>query len=938
MDTWSSAVASAWGKTSRDDIAVLPLVRHLADSAAMAGVLWDDWLAQSIKDEISRSLPDGLADGRKLYTFLAGVHDIGKLTPAFARQITFSPGYQWVLDDMARHDLVCPLPRRPGSPPRHCLLGHWILTEWFGELTEGSRKDRRRIANGYASPIGSHHGVPPTYRQLNQVNEALDIAPTSAWSRAQAEVLTGMARQSGALSRLPEWLGRPLPLPSQMALAGAIVVADWLASDQARFPFGNEQSSQARAEHVLSGWDLPRPWRATTPCDDPARLLAKRFPALTDSTVRPLQEGAIAAAKSMTRPGLMIIEAGMGEGKTEAALLAAEHLASRFGSGGVVFALPTQATSDGIFPRLRDWVQTLGIPATSMSLAHGKAALNEDYRELAARGRFVGVGDTDDELNSIPIVTSWLRGRRRGVLANFVAATIDQVLFTALSARFVHLRHLALAGKIVVVDEVHAADTFMRVYLCRALGWFAAHGTSVILLSATLPPHIRAELIDGYAEGTPVGDVNDVAYPRITLFDSRLRSLPIQPSRDRRARLYVRLAERWQEEVCRAVAAGGCVAVVHNTVDRAQATYDELCSRVGAERVTLLHSRFLSTARVERERRLREMLGPPGSDGNSSDRPRGYVVIGTQVLEQSLDIDLDLMVSDIAPIDLLLQRGGRVHRHRRAAGARPASLAEPTLLIAGVETSDAGRPPTLDSGAVAVYGKAALLRALVVLHPHLRGCAIDLTTDLPNVVAEAYRADLPSPIGWEGDWLTAEKTRLANETRMREEAAPYLLPPPNNQSAMVGLLVSRSDEPDDDGSARSRARVRDTDESIEVIVVRRSGGQVTPMPEAGLPEGTILPTELGSPADDVARRLAACTVRLPAAMTPPWRDGGGYMAIDRVINDLEKHCSQLQGWSQSPWLKGELVLILDECNRAVIDGWELTYDADHGLRHTKKRG
>ncbi len=936
---WSAAALSAWGKTARDgENAVLPLVRHLEDTAAMAAELWDHWLPEAVKIEIGRDLPGGSLDARALFTFLAGVHDIGKLTPAFAVKITYSRGYQWVLDQMSRHDLVIP-PRRSSDPlPPHGLLSQLILRRWLRHIESPSGARRRPWQlDSFAGPVGAHHGVPPTSLQITRVQQDRDIAPTEAWRQAQDEVLGEMARRTGVLGRLPEILDHPLALQGQIVLAGAIVVADWLASDQVRFPFDDDESSDQRAARVLAGWELPSPWRPQAPTHEPDQHLEARFPGLAAHGIRPLQAAATQAAAEMSRPGLLIIEAGMGEGKTEAALLAAERLAARFGLGGVFFALPTQATSDGIFPRLRDWVQTLGMPVTSMFLAHGKAALNDDYRKLAARGRVVGVGEPEDASETNAVVTSWLRGRRRGVLANFVAGTIDQVLFAALSARFVQLRQAGLAGKVVVIDEVHAADAFMRVYLERALAWFAAHRTPVILLSATLPPAIRQSLVSAYADDEEVSGLTGDAYPRLTIVDDSVRVRPVEPTAGRRARLVVRATEDWLGEVCRAVEAGGCVAVVHNTVGRAQDSYERLVELLGGGRVQLLHSRFLSTARADRERRLRELLGPPLADGSSPHRPRGFVVVGTQVLEQSLDIDVDLMVSDLAPVDLILQRAGRIHRHDRRTGSRPDSLAEATLLLTGYRSGLEG-PPVLDENSARIYGKASLLRALAALEPHLAGQPIGIPTDIPRLVALAYSPGQPCPVGWEDAWAVAESSHATKLARQRADAQPFLLPMPTAQSSMVGLLDSRGSEPDDDGSARSGARVRDTDESIEVVVVRSVGGQLKPMPEAGLPAETILPTELASPDDEVARRLAACTLRLPSSMTRIWPDSSGTPAIDRVIRDLERQGDHLHGWSQSPWLKGELVLIFDDQNTAVVDGWELTYDADRGLRHTKPKG
>lgn len=934
-ETWSPAVRAAWGKTDREAGEILRVHRHLEDAAAVAGQLWDHWLPESVKLSISASLPDGLADGRRLYTFLAGVHDIGKVTPAFAIKVERVPGLGWVRDEMEHVGLPFPIARHGDRLPPHCRLGQVVLERWLMEhQTASGIRPTRLAAARLAGPVGAHHGLPPSAMELSH-SEARphEITHKGEWRAAQDELLEGMARRAGALDRLPVWLETPLSVTAQIALAGAVVVADWLASDQTRFPFDDSYTSAERAAATLVGWDLPPPWRPQSPSPDPSQFMA-RFPHLEGRGIRPVQRAAVEAARAMTAPGLLLIEAGPGEGKTEAAMLAAEHLAARFGLGGIVFALPTQATSDGIFPRLRDWVNTLGIPLTSIFLAHGKAALNDDYRALSRAGRIAGVGDPEAATDQVAVVTSWLRGRRRGMLANFVAGTIDQVLFAALRARFVSLRHLALVGKVVIIDEVHAADTFMQVYLRRCLNWLAAHGTPVILLSATLPPQMRRELVQAYS-GPGVKIPESAAYPRLTIAvdDVSVIDVPADPRRERN--LTVRLAPEWSDEVCRAVEDGACVAVVHNTVTRAQDSYASLVAVLGAERVMLVHSRFLAVARMARERRLRELLGPAGPDGCTLARPRGFVVVGTQVLEQSLDIDVDLMVTDLAPVDLVLQRAGRLHRHHRAPAQRPASVARPTLLITGVDVHDR-QPPDLDPGAAAVYGRSALLRAMAVLQPCADGVPVVFPTQVPRLVQAGYD-DLAPPPGWEEAWQEAEAEARATVVRLEEAARAFLLPEPNSQSTLVGLVTQGSNEPEDDSSATSRARVRDTDETIEVIVVIERDGQIRPMPEAGLPDDTILPTELGPPPDEVARRLAACTLRLPGAMTRIWGDSRGYAAIDRVIADLERQGAHLSGWGQSPWLKGELVLTLDDHNEATVDGWRLTYDADRGLRHTKER-
>ncbi len=199
---------------------------------------------------------------------------------------------------------------------------------------------------------------------------------------------------------------------------------------------------------------------------------------------------------------MMIIEAPMGEGKTEAALAVTEIFAARSGAGGCFIALPTMATGNAMFPRMLHWLKRLPNKAGTHSvfLAHSKAALNEEYTTLARQdnGRITDVdrdgteGEwqprSDERVAPAQLVAHhWLRGRKKGMLSSFVTGTIDQLLFTGLKSRHLALRHLAMAGKVVVVDEAHAYDTYMNSYLDRVLSWLGAYGVPVVVLSATLP-------------------------------------------------------------------------------------------------------------------------------------------------------------------------------------------------------------------------------------------------------------------------------------------------------------------------------------------------------------------------------------------------------------------------------------------------------------------
>ena len=204
----------------------------------------------------------------------------------------------------------------------------------------------------------------------------------------------------------------------------------------------------------------------------------------------------------MDDPGLLIIEAPMGNGKTEASLLCAEVMAAKSGAGGVAYLLPTMATSNAMFSRVEEWLKTVpdskGGSMESMQLLHSKAALNPDYSKLRSWGSTWMGDEAKANVEEGVVAHQWFAGKKRGLLSSFVVGTVDQLLMAALKVKHVQLRHLGLAGKVVVVDEVHAYDAYMNTYLDRILTWLGAYGVPTILLSATLPANRRDELIHAY--------------------------------------------------------------------------------------------------------------------------------------------------------------------------------------------------------------------------------------------------------------------------------------------------------------------------------------------------------------------------------------------------------------------------------------------------------
>ncbi|MFC8899483.1 CRISPR-associated helicase Cas3' [Streptomyces cinereoruber] len=938
----------------------------MEDSASVAGMLWDHWLPWNVRRLIGEALPGGEADGRLLAVWLAGVHDIGKATPAFACQVEgLADAMRSEGLDMRTQGAMGPDRRlAPHGPAGQVLLGEW-LEERHGWEPEQCWQ--------FTVVVGGHHGIPPEEAQINALENREHLvrspgASRAVWRRVQTELLDACAVEFGVEDRLEEWRAVRLPQPVQVLLTALVIVSDWIASNPEFFPYYPLDVPRTGAERAAAAWrglDLPGAWRPTDPAGPAQELFASRFALPEGAKVRPVQEAAVALARSMEAPGLMVIEAPMGEGKTEAALAVAEIFAARSGAGGVFFALPTMATGNAMFPRLLKWLKRLpsleGRPY-SVLLAHSKAALNDDFTELMRGDRPVAAMDVDAgrqdrrpsrahrEAAAELVAHTWLRGRKKAMLSSFVAGTVDQLLFAALKSKHLALRHLAIAGKVVVIDEAHAYDTHMSVYLDRALSWLGAYKVPVVILSATLPAGRRRELVEAYAGShgcmgdAAVKDAFDAVstaseYPLLTCVSMDGTPVVRRPAASGRG-VSVRLepldddldtlTDRLDEEL----AGGGCALVVRNTVKRVVDTARALRERFGDD-VTVAHARFLDMDRAANDKELLRRFGPPG---DAVDRPGGrHVVVASQVAEQSLDVDFDLLVTDLCPVDLLLQRMGRLHRHRRGAGQedRPERLREPRCLVTGADWSE--RVPVPVRGSVAVYGAYPLLRSAAVLLPHLSAGGsrpVRLPEDISPLVQGAYGDGAVQPEGWAGALDDARARHEEHRARQREKAATFRLGDVCKPGEpLFGWVAAGTGDTDD--TRAGRAQVRDSRESLEVVVVRRrEDGKLTTVPWLGEDRKGRRLGGLELPQDQVpvflaARAAAASGLRLPQEFSGD--------VMDRAIAELEGLVVEAWQSKESSWLAGELVLPFDEHGRACLAGFSLRYSKTEGLEVTRVR-
>lgn len=917
-----NCINSVWAKKKEEKgrLLWLPLIQHLEDTRLVAGFLWERWLSSGQRRVVEASLgeaSDGLA--KRLVEFIAYTHDIGKLTSSFSLKTNYlSPELdRAVLERMEKAGFagISALKLGYADKTPHTIAGQYLLHK-FG------------VKDDIAAIVGGHHGRPVDAvadivddGYLNQecyaenynqdINENSDVH--RRWKDMREEFFAEALKKCGFshVGGLPAVNG----IPAQAILLGLLTMADWIASNEEYFPLidideDEVVDKEARARGY-DAWEKNAAWQAKA-VKDVDSTYRNRFGFLPASVQRALAE----VIESTEDPGIYIVEAPMGSGKTEAALISAEQLAYKSGCNGLFFGLPTQATSNGIFPRILSWLQAVGKDSEkdglkerhSLRLSHGKAHLNETFRKLGDATSTQGSDGQGVDINR------WFSGRNTAALDEFVVGTVDQFLMTALKQKHLALRHLGFSKKVVVIDEVHACDAYMNQYLLRSIMWLGAYGVPVILLSATLPSEVRKQLAEAYVMGTNKKPENDGAtnrieetlrYPLITYSDGATIKQydDFSSKEEKRVRIVRKKDEALITLVAELLEDGGVLGIVCNTVKRAQAFGRSLSEVFGEEVVEVLHSGFIATDRKRKEDRLLKEIGKNGM------RPAKRIVVGTQVIEQSLDIDFDVMISDLAPMDLLMQRIGRLHRHDRE---RPSVLKKPQLYLLGTSAA-----LDFEEGAAAVYGEHLLCRTQQLLPEE-----VQIPVDISPLVQAVYGEGSVNL-----DNAFAEKCsrfKEAYEKRIKEKrkkAKVYQIEKPlMKRKSLIGWLKNVIP---DDSEARAYAQVRDGEDTIEVIALKRVPGGYCFF--GGEEELSCRIDE-----DNVARKIAEHTLTLPRVFTKAY-------TIDETIDILEAYNTKYLGsWRDSVWLNGALGIIFDENNEFSLGGYTVLYDEKFGIRTERK--
>jgi CRISPR-associated endonuclease/helicase Cas3 len=659
-----------WAKFDQETNSAHPLICHMLDSGNVFTAIWDEVLTQPFKKQFQKIFDLNEGQTKRALHFLISLHDIGKASAAFQSSI---PEMKKLLEDGG-----LPFPKRSHySPQRHDLISLWILRGLLIETGFCSSED----ADMLSSVLGGHHGFFHSPSEICSSHCSTNLAGDE-WKELQGQVFTTLKYQieppyslilKGDMGEIQSLL---------VMLTGLVVVCDWLSSDSEFFPYQTrkdfplkeyQEISRKRAHEVLAktGWIS---WK-------PEGAQVSFFEMFHFETPNPIQKAVIEHGGALKSPFLAILEAPTGQGKTEAAFYLADKAIQDNSLRGMYVAMPTMATSNQMFGRtleflLNRYPQNL----VNLQLAHSQAQWEPAFQSITMDAVGQDLKDREQGVAAM----SWFLPKKRTLLAPFGVGTVDQALISILQTKHFFLRLFGLSHKVVIFDEVHAYDVYMSELFFRLLGWLKMLGCSVIILSATLPQKMKKRIAEVYSGNSD--HVKTKEYPSFTFVDEAT-VYTIAVDADIKQHYQVEYIDNDLAEIVEYLASyiegEGCAAVICNTVNKAQNVYTAIKNAElidpdkEDEDLILFHARYPYLWRQEKEKKVLDYFGKNGK------RPRKAILVATQVIEQSLDLDFDLMVSELAPIDLLIQRAGRLHRH--IARKRPEKLAKPRFCIAFTE-------------------------------------------------------------------------------------------------------------------------------------------------------------------------------------------------------------------------------------------------------------
>lgn len=975
-----------WGKTQdrlryRDEQRGWnPLLAHMLDTGATARELWDRYLSDNVRAVLTEAFGGGdAATARAVVPFLAALHDLGKAAPAFLHGFDRQPRThlrkaRTVWEEEARSRAV-PLPDSWEGLywAHHQHITAATLPRLLGCDCPVANGQRCRVPehqglHAVAYALGGHHGHVPG---AETVGTATIARGGASWDDVRGDLVDVTAGMLGVdLSRLAAVV-TPVRPAALISLMGLVVMSDWIASNDDRFPYADLgvpdeewwQAAQDRAREALTALCLDR-W---TPAEATWEQL---WPG---TAPRPLQ-AAVMDLMPATGPALVVVEAPPASGKTRIALWCAHALASRNGYQGLYVAMPTKADAGRIAEEVKRFMRAaVANENATLAVVHADALEEQLVTDLIDRARPAGAGGSpldalgagirtalesdQDERNPAQdsaadghggrdraVMDPWYLRRCVGLMAAFGVGTIDEVMLAAQPSRHWMVRLFGLSSKTVVIDEAHAYELYQQELLSTTVQWLADAGSSVVVLSHALPTATRAALTASWCAGLQVeavdaGDDGPVAVVDAhgnvrrggpPAFDTAQSATTVRLKREEDAAGLV-------AELLHRARSGGCVGVVRNQVDKAVSLYRAAVAAAEAHgwdesEILLSHEQFQTHQQRSTEDRIRSLLGD-GSPG----RPDRLLVITTQNAAQS--VDFDYMVCDLAPVDLLVARMGSLHRNSENPGRRRSWCGLPQLdvlfqadsqqpdlpLVEPPRLRPGRRAGTMDGSTYAPYLLAATFRAL-----QSRCDAQERVSLLPRDVAGLLRSVYESRQTGEGAWGTlldrtwdAWRVALVAERLAADEngVRPYV----EGYPATVDWLVSGelNGKGEEGGVEGLRALPRLSTPTVNAMCLYQVGARLT-YDAAGEREAqfyTARQLKKGVPPvveREVRRQLLLHTVHMP---------GKWFQGDDRLPDP--------QAWPKQPYkpIEHSPVLLFDATG-ACISGLpgRVHYDPRTGLR------
>lgn len=805
-DTSQRRLILPWGKTTRDPFVYHPALYHMIDVANIAFWLLSSHASPRWRNVLAHTLNTAPEQLQEWVPFLIALHDVGKLSVSHQLKNTDQAdrlrqaGFAFGSYNKAQHNSL-----------HHTIMGYLHLVD-----SELGQQLPRQLKYALLTMIAGHHGY---YQNPQEYAGKLEsLHEPAEWGTLRDEAIE-VLRQLFLQRSIKDWPESTNVSAAIATLNGFTILCDWLGSDQTFFtaqphmPLTEYMAhSRQQAFDRLNSADFFHAVRSLAP---------RNFASLFPFAPRPLQTAIDhIPTQLLAQPTLTIIEAPTGEGKTEAALALAHRIGHQRGTDELYIALPTTATSNAMYQRVQHYlVDTLRLPKL-VKLVHG-----QDYLQKELRLDFENLHD--DAYPDSPPALAWFAPKKQALLAPFGVGTVDQAELSALNVRHNALRLIGLAGKTVILDEVHAYDTYMLAIIGRMLTWLAQIGTSVILLSATLPTSKRQELAQAFAGNRDLPDFRD-SYPALVTIGTQQHYIDFPPAIQSDRQIGLRVLHFEDDSVRKAqwllaqVERGGCACWITNTVAQAQSMFEAVQQLAPDDtECTLLHARFPLQDRQDREQMILRSYGKQSAE---SSRPKKGIVIGTQVLEQSLDLDFDLMVSDLAPIDLILQRAGRLHRHINRSNRSP-NHPEPILYV----HARLDQTGNLAMGPDRFYGEYTLRLSWEQITARISAeKPLSLPTDYRPLVEAVYTAT-PPDAGTDlyNAWVELESAQRKLEGEANSRLTPE--PHPRRPFTRTPRITFREDE---ESNAWIVAQTRYSERpSLTVIPLERIDSDTCQLPD-----------------------------------------------------------------------------------------------------------